>query len=176
MIVSQSCQNPKLQFCSNCGDKLASKVIDGVNRPACPGCKMIHYEDPKVATGCLIVDDEKRVLLVQRSIEPVGLWTFPGGYVDRYEDPDKAAAREFYEETGATIETVSLQAIYRAPKSPVLVLVYLAQLLPGSKPPEALHECQNIGFFAYPDIPWDRLAFQNTRSALQDYYERGTES
>ena len=174
MIVSQSCQIPKLKFCSGCSAKLMPKMIDGVDRPACPNCKTIHYQDPKVATACIIVDGNKRVLLVQRSIEPVGLWTIPGGYVDRYEDPDKAAAREVFEETGAKVETTSLQAIYRAPESPVLVLVYLAHILAGSKEPRALHECRDVGFFALQDIPWDRLAFQNTRLALQDYYGLNT--
>lgn len=154
--------------CLRCGHALGYRLLDGVQRQVCPECDWVHYEDPKVATGCLIFNELDEVLLVCRSIDPVGRWVFPGGFVDRFEDPDVSACREVKEETGLEVQVDSLLGIYRAPKSPVLVLVYLAEVLAGSPPPQALHECSDLGYFSQGSVPWDMLAFSVTEWALKD--------
>lgn len=153
-----------LLFCSGCGHRLAEREADGL--PHCQGCGRVHYLDPKVAAACLIMENRK-VLMVQRSIEPVGRWTIPGGFVDRFEDPSAAAQREVREETGLEVVTGDLLGVFRAAQSPVLLLVYRAQITEQSAPPAALHECQQVGFFCRDTLPWEQLAFETTRMVLE---------
>ena len=48
-----------------------------------------------------IKDNELKVLLIKRSIEPFkGSWALPGGFVREKENLDQAANRELEEETG----------------------------------------------------------------------------
>lgn len=58
-----------------------------------------------VAAGLAVVAaDTGRVLMLQRALDPTdpngGLWEFPGGCIEPGEDPNRAARREWSEETG----------------------------------------------------------------------------
>jgi mutator protein MutT len=67
-----------------------------------------HPDRPIVAVGGVILDAD-RVLLVQRSEEPLqGAWTLPGGAVEVGETLDAALAREVLEETGLSVEVGAL--------------------------------------------------------------------
>jgi len=52
------------------------------------------------AAGCLIHED--KVLLVKH--KKLGFWLNPGGHIEPHELPHEAAEREFFEETGVTVE------------------------------------------------------------------------
>lgn len=70
--------------------------------------KSYCYEYPRPALSVDIVllhraADEIEVLLIKRAREPFeGAWAFPGGFVDKDESLEDAAARELAEETGLT--------------------------------------------------------------------------
>lgn len=49
-----------------------------------------------------IVTKGNTVLLVQRKFHGAGSWSTPGGYLDTGESPERAALREFKEETRVT--------------------------------------------------------------------------
>jgi ADP-ribose pyrophosphatase YjhB (NUDIX family) len=67
---------------------------------------------PEVAVGAIVFDEAGRVLLVERGRPPgVGLWTVPGGRVERGEKLAEAVAREVREETGLEIEVGELAAV-----------------------------------------------------------------
>ena len=71
-------------------------------------CGHIVYYDPKVASA-MILERDGKVLLVRRGTEPgLGLWSLPGGYVDRGEVVEEAAVREVWEETGMRTEVARL--------------------------------------------------------------------
>ena len=83
------------------------RFLFGEERAICPQCGWIHFEDPKVAAGVL-VEQEGRILLVQRGNDPErGVWSFPAGFVNAYEDPARAAERECLEETGLVVRVIN---------------------------------------------------------------------
>ena len=98
------------KFCPSCAAALEAKEVAGRQRPVCPKCGRVVYYDPKVAAAS-IIEREGKVLMVKRAIEPgYGLWSIPGGYVDRGEVVEDAAVREVWEETGLKVETGRFQA------------------------------------------------------------------
>ena len=60
-----------MNFCGNCGQKTTTKIPLGDQqlRQVCSACGNIHYVNPKVICGALVVWENK-VLLCRRAIEP----------------------------------------------------------------------------------------------------------
>ncbi len=126
------------------------------------------YLDPKVAVGTVITNGEGEIALVRRSIEPgYGKWVFPGGYVDRGEEPQVAAVREAREEAGLEIRLDGLIDIYAYPGATPIVIVYAASAIGGLL--EAADESLEAAWYGPHAIPWDELAFPSTRDGLRDH-------
>ena len=106
----------------------------GEERPTCPNCGWVHYEDPKVAAGVLALDAGS-VLLVRRVMDPfAGLWSIPAGFVNAFEDPAQAALRECREETGLLAEVDELFDILTGrehARGADILLVYRVQITGG---------------------------------------------
>lgn len=162
----------EIRYCPLCAEAMRERMVLPDNKPArvCSGCGFIYFLGPKLVAGCLI-ESERRVLLIRRGIEPsLGLWTFPGGYVDLGETPPDAALRETEEEVRMKVELGSLLGIYADPDRPIAAIaVYLAE--PGPEPPAITAEATEISYFATDEIPWAELAFRTTRDALTDWVE-----
>lgn len=159
------------RFCPACGARLESRQLKAGEplRPVCPQCGYVHYLDPKVAVGTVIVTAEEKIVLVRRAIEPgYGLWVFPGGYVDRGEEITVAAIREAREESGLDVRLDGLINIYSYPGRPIVVVVYKASVISGELRID--EESLEAGLFSRSEIPWDRLAFRSTHEALEDFY------
>ena len=140
-------------------------MLFGQERPVCPACGWIYFADPKVAAG-VIVEEEGRVLLVRRVNEPGrGLWSFPAGFIDAYEDPARAAERECLEETGLRVEVTRLADLIAGrehPRGADIVLVYHARITGGTLAPG--DDADRAEFFPRSELP--PLAFRATRLAL----------
>lgn len=159
------------RFCPACGGPLELRQLKAGDplRPVCPRCGYVHYLDPKVAVGTVIVTSDDQIVLVRRAIEPgYGLWVFPGGYVDRGEEITMAAIREAREESGLEVRLDGLINIYSYPGRPIVVVVYKASIVAGDLRVD--EESLEAGLFSRREIPWDQLAFQSTREALEDFY------
>ena len=119
----------------------------------------------------MITDQTGCFALVKRSIEPgYGKWVFPGGYVDRGEEPVVAAVREAKEEANLTIRLDGLINIYAYPGVVPIIIVYAATAIGGEL--RADDESLDAAWFSSSDIPWSALAFPSTLDALRDY-QRG---
>ena len=139
------------RFCPSCASPLEEKDVDGHLRPVCTECGRTIFYDPKVSAICIVERGDK-LLLVKRGNEPgYGLWSLPGGYVDRGEVVEAAAAREVWEETGLTVEIDRLVGLFSESGNPVMVAAFAATETGGhlTTGPETL----DLGFFSLDDLP-----------------------
>ena len=131
--------------------------------PICSQCGRIIYYDPKV-TAATVVEREGKVLMVRRGVEPgLGLWSLPGGYVDRGEVVEEAAEREVLEETGLMVKITRLVGVFSEPGDPVILVTYDSQIAGGR--PESGPEVLELDFFPMDRLP--PLAFSRDRHVLE---------
>jgi len=161
-----------VRHCVSCGAPLARRAWtegDGTEQLCCtrPGCGHVHFLDPKLAAGVIPAVDGKAVIL-RRAYNPgKGLWTFPGGFVDRGEVVPEAAAREALEEAGVEVRMGPLLGVYSFPGQPVVLVVYAGDVVRGE--PRALDESTDVRLVGPGEIPFAELAFDTTRAAMRDW-------
>ena len=157
--------NNEFKFCPRCATQLNLEERFGKMRPICPQCGWIHFVDPKVAAGVLVIQDD-RVLLVRRVNEPKrGLWTLPAGFVNGGEDPAEAAERECLEETGLSVRVTRVYDIVSGrehPRGADFVIVYEAEVVGGEM--QAGDDADAVEWFGRNELP--QLAFSATRKVL----------
>ncbi len=158
------------RFCERCSAALVLKRIEGHNRPVCPACEFVVYLDPKVAAGVIVTLDDE-VVLLKRGIEPgMGKWVFPGGYVDRGEQVEAAAAREAREEVGLDVEIEDLLGVYSYPNVPTVLVVYTGAVVGGEL--KGNFETLEVRTYSPGRIPWSEVAFRSTVEALSAWIEK----
>ncbi len=160
---------PGFRFCPRCGGRLERKKVKAnePERRVCGRCAFISYEDPKIA-ACTIPVIDNKIVLLKRGIEPShGKWVFPGGFMDRGERVEDAAIRETWEEVNLKVEIDRLLNIYSYTGYPVVIVVYLVNVVGGEL--KAMDETLETMIVAPDEIPWDELAFDSTRDALREY-------
>ncbi len=160
-----------MKFCSSCGACVELGVPPGDNRQrfVCVSCGEIHYQNPKVVTGC-IPEWTNKLLLCRRAIEPRhGLWTLPAGFMENQESAQQGAARETLEEANARVSIAQLYTTFNLPHISQVYLLFRGSLddqdfSPG---PESLE----VALFSEKEIPWDALAFPVIRETLRYYFQ-----
>ncbi len=157
-----------------CGGALEKRIVapDHKENNVCTKCGFVYFLSPKLVAGCIIADGN-RTLLLRRGLEPsLGKWTYPGGFVDLGETPEKCAVRETLEEVGMTVRDPELMGIYadRWDPSPIIVVTYVAK--PGPEAPIITPEATEVCYFGVDEIPWDDLAFDTTIQAMEAWTAR----
>jgi ADP-ribose pyrophosphatase YjhB (NUDIX family) len=141
-------------------------------RVECGACGFVAYANPKPTASAVCVDEQGRVLLTRRAVEPrVGAWDLPGGFVDEQEHPLDALRRELREETGFEIEAVEFLGIWMdqyggdSSAQTTLNLFWTARILGGEA--EAADDVAELGWFDPEELPTkDELAFDCIALAL----------
>ena len=133
----------------------------------CGECGFVFYLGPKLVAGA-IIESEGGILLIQRAIEPgYGKWTFPGGFVERGEVAEAAAAREALEEIGVEIEVTGIVGLYTYEDQIPAIAVFSARVTGGE--PTPLDETLDVKRFLRDELPWSEMAFPSTEQALKAY-------
>lgn len=99
-----------------------------------------------------IILNEKRdqILLVKRRDVPV--WVLPGGGIDYLEQPEDAAIRETYEETGLVVALKRKTGEYTPiNRLSALTHVFECQIIGGHL--QTSDETKEVGFFPINDLP-----------------------
>ena len=159
-----------MNFCNACGGRLASKQPRDDDRPrhVCSDCGTVHYQNPKVVTGCLPVWEDS-VLLCKRAIEPRrGYWTVPAGFMELDETVQQGAIRETWEEARARVELLAPYSLFNLPHVNQVYVIFRARLVsPDFRPGP---ESEDVQLFRELMIPWDDLAFGTVRQTLEFFY------
>jgi len=127
-----------------------------------------EYPRPALAVDCVVFgldDDDLKVLLIQRALEPRHVWALPGGFVHVDETLDEAARRELAEEAGIT--DAFLEQLYtfgeldRDPRERVVTVAYYALVKLGDHKIRAATDAEGVAWFALDHLP--ALAFDHRR-------------
>lgn len=159
-----------MKFCSQCGGVIELRVPDGDSRErhVCRDCGAIHYENPKIVTGCL-PEWNDRVLLCRRAIAPRhGYWTLPAGFLENGETTLQGATRETLEEANARVDVQSLYTTFNLPHIDQVYMFFRARLLDLDFGPG--EESLEVDLFDEPQIPWSELAFPVVVETLKLYF------
>jgi ADP-ribose pyrophosphatase YjhB (NUDIX family) len=141
---------------------------DNRERWICDSCATVHYQNPIIVVGC-VPEKDGRILLCKRAIEPrYGYWTVPAGFMELGESLSAGAARETLEEACADVEIGHLFASVDVVGAGQ-VHIFFTATFDGDYAAGA--ESLEVGLFNKDDIPWDDLAFESGRFALQKYIE-----
>lgn len=159
-----------MNYCSECGAPISRAIPPGDTRErfVCTACDTVHYQNPRVVTGCLPVW-EHRVLLCRRAIAPrEGYWTLPAGFLENGETSAAGAIRETWEEATARVEVDELYTLFSLPHISQIYLFFRARMTT----PEfaAGDESLEVALFDEADVPWDELAFPVVRQTLEFYF------
>lgn len=162
-----------MKFCSICGTSVSWVVPadDNRERHVCDNssCKTVHYQNPKVITGCLPTWGDK-VLLCKRAIEPRhGYWTLPAGFLENGETTEEGAFRESWEEAKASLQSASLYTLFDLPYINQIYFFYRAELADQNF--SAGEESLDVRLFSEDEIPWAELAFPVVEDTLKYYFE-----
>lgn len=165
--------NTDFKYCPLCATPLVEKQVFSAARKVCPNesCGFILFLEPKLVTVVLVEHDDK-ILLGRRNMNPgKGLWSFPGGYVDRYEKVEAAALREVKEETNLDVELLDLVGVYSESGNPVVLMVFRAAVVGDiSAMAEQPEEVSELCFFSPDELP--ELAFPSEDTILKDWRNR----
>ncbi|MFT6388008.1 MAG: ADP-ribose pyrophosphatase YjhB (NUDIX family) [Cellvibrionaceae bacterium] len=162
-----------MKFCSICGTSVSWVIPadDNRERHVCDNvsCSAIHYQNPRIITGCLPTLG-KRVLLCKRAIEPkYGYWTLPAGFLENGETIEQGALRESWEEAKANLQTTSLYTLFDLPHINQVYFFYKAEL--ADEEFGAGQESLDVRLFTEDEIPWQELAFPVVEETLKYYFE-----
>jgi ADP-ribose pyrophosphatase YjhB (NUDIX family) len=161
-------------WCPRCREALRGDD----KRVECPACGFVAYAGSKVTAGALVIDDEGRVLLARRAVEPdLGRWDIPGGFLEEGEHPLDGVKRELREETGLDIEPLELLGVWMdtyggdSTAESTLNFYWTARALSGD--PHAADDVDQLRWFAPDELPSPgELAFVNVPLVLAEWRSR----
>ena len=159
-----------MKFCPDCGQAVKIRIPEGdqLPRAVCPACSAVHYENPRLVVGC-IPEWQGKILLCRRAIEPrLGFWTAPAGFLEIGESLHAAAARETAEEALAQVEVGSLVSVVNVLHAAQVHVMFRAKLLTDSHGAGA--ESLETALVTEAEVPWDEIAFESIRFALEHYF------
>lgn len=146
-------------------------------RVECPECGFVEYAGSKPTASAVVVDDEGRVMLSRRGIEPQrGKWDLPGGFVEEGEHPLDSLHRELREEAGVTLRDTEFVGIfmdrYRHGNREfwTMNVYWSARIAEGT--PEPADDVAELRFFAPDEVPMDELAFEHLPHVLSAWRAR----
>jgi 8-oxo-dGTP pyrophosphatase MutT (NUDIX family) len=163
-------------YCPKCKNVLAK---DG-NHYSCPACGFDYYFNANPSAGVILKNGDGQVYLGLRAREPKsGLWELPGGFINLHETAEDGARREIKEELGIDLDNLTFfksysnDYLYKGTQYYPLDLFFVAEVGLSAINPIEADEFTEGRFFDLDKIPFDKLAFESNKRALEDYSKSG---
>lgn len=102
-----------------------------------------------VSVVAIVINSKNEILVLDHYIRPGATWGLPGGFIEPDEYPEKAIAREIFEETGLELENVDLKLVRTVNRH--IEMLYTATAEGEVELKEK--EIRDFGWFAPEDIP-----------------------
>jgi ADP-ribose pyrophosphatase YjhB (NUDIX family) len=151
------------RYCPQCAAEIE---VEG-GKAECPSCGFRSYASAKPTASAVCFDDEGRILLSRRAVDPAkDKWDFPGGFVDEEEHPLDCVRRELQEEAGVEVEPLVLLGFWLDEYQDVgsaqttLNFYWSARIVDGT--PEPADDVAELCWLAPDEIGEEMLAFTHT--------------
>jgi len=141
--------------------------VDDKPREVCSACGTVFYVNPLPVAACVVLNEDREVLLVKREREPhKGMWCLPIGFAEMGETIGQAARRELKEETGIEgqilrlIDADSFSSDYYGQ---LLIVTFEMQKIGGAEQPG--DDAEDVSYFPIDWLP--PLAFSSNEKAVR---------
>jgi NAD+ diphosphatase len=120
-------------FCPQCATALApiEQVEDGgpKTRLRCTACEFTHWNNPTPVLAAVVecVDRGGQILLARNAAWAHRMFALITGFMEAGETPQEGVAREVIEETGLSVDAVSLIGVYDFQRMNQVIIAYHAQ-------------------------------------------------
>jgi ADP-ribose pyrophosphatase YjhB (NUDIX family) len=164
-----------LKFCPKCGSSEFKPA--GERSLKCGRCGFHFYINAVAAVAALVVDDEGKLMLVTRGVEPgYGKLDLPGGFVDPGENLEDGLKRELEEELGLKIK--SCEYIGSAPNEYIfseytiftldLAFKVIPLSLDGLQP---MDDILRYGFYRKEEIDFNEIFAPSIKKFVLQYFQ-----
>lgn len=121
--------------------------------------------------GCVILNDEDKLLLLHRNTLKRVQWETPGGKIEEGEEPRDAASREVAEETGLQVEIIRElgRKEFVQGDTPMLYIWFLATFQEGAPQITEPDIYDDIQFFSWAELEKMTDLSANTQNLVAAY-------
>lgn len=164
-----------LKYCPKCGSAEFNK--SGERSLKCTVCGFHFFINSAAAVAALVTDDEGRLMLVTRGVEPnYGKLDLPGGFIDPMESAEDAVKRELNEELELKVK--ALRYLGSAPNEYVfseytvftldMAFQVTAESIENLKP---MDDILDYKFYAEEDLNYDDIPAPSIKKFVKDYFQ-----
>lgn len=165
-----------LNFCPKCGSREFHQ--SGEKSLQCNQCSFHFFINSAAAVAALVTDEEGRLLLTTRAVEPdSGKLDLPGGFIDPGETAENAVKRELDEELSMKVK--SLEYIGSAPNEyvfsgySVFTLDMAFRVIPESVTGlVAMDDIFDYRFYAENEIDYAQIPAPSIKSFVKQYFSK----